>query len=239
LQRIVPLNLEHQPPGHSPSMASSGWLQMNSSPSDLWEAARTANLELLVSLLDEKKYDIHPTPVNTDFLCGSLLHVAAECGESTAMVAELIRRGLPLEAKDKEGRTVLLRAAKGGNLDMVKYLLDQQGAYLYAYDRHNYSALHLAAQYGKNPALVTELIHRGLGVEERAWKGRTPLLCAIEGNDTTIALLLLNEHRANLFVETDGGLTALHICVAFSKNFILASELLHRGLTASGPIRLL
>ncbi len=83
--------------------------------------------------------------VNTAFSStDTLLHLAAEHGKE-AIVYFLLRQGMKLNLKDREGRTALHRASERGHT-AVALALAKAGADIHATDLMSKTPLHLAAQ---------------------------------------------------------------------------------------------
>ncbi len=64
---------------------------------------------------------------------------AAEHGRVFGLRVGLMVNRLPVDVRDSEGRTALMRTAKGGHLDAVKYLVEK-GADIFAISNKGESA---------------------------------------------------------------------------------------------------
>lgn len=93
-----------------------------------------------------------PAALLAVYLSMALMALAADSGKElldaaaqghTAKVQELVAKGVPLDARDKDARTPLMLAAQHGNADTVRYLLSK-GADSAARDRGGATAWVLA-----------------------------------------------------------------------------------------------
>ena len=94
----------------------------------------------------------------TDDSHPSALHSAAAEG-NVAQIRQLLAAGAPVDRRDADGRTPLIRAALAGESDAVKALLEH-GADAWAKDNDGNSLLHWAASYGRTDAVTALLAHR-------------------------------------------------------------------------------
>ncbi len=154
---------------------------------------------------------------------------AANNGNWT-LVKKLVKRGADLQAKDKDGWTVLHYAAEKGHLDTVKWLVEK-GAKLQAKDNHGETALdwtsnnevkkwlreHVAinndnmfkAAHDQNWTLVKKLVEKGADLQAKDNSGRTVLhFAAMSGDLDTVKWLV--EKGADLQAKDNEGLTVLH-----------------------------
>jgi hypothetical protein len=104
-------------------------------------------------------------------------------------VADLIRRGVPLEAKSsKDGYTALMMAANGGQEEAVRMLLDA-GAEVNALDKHGNSPIMFAAQHGYD-SIVRLLLDQGADRSVRGTHGKSAAYIARQnGHESTVQLL--------------------------------------------------
>jgi ankyrin repeat protein len=90
----------------------------------LFEAARTGDIETLTHLLDTDPDRLNARAKPYEW---SLLHAAAEKGQ-LAVVDELLRRGLDVNTREKGDNTYAMHwAAAAGHLDVVRRLADAGG----------------------------------------------------------------------------------------------------------------
>jgi ankyrin repeat domain-containing protein 50 len=120
----------------------------------------------------------------------------------------LLENGAIVDAKDEEGRTPLMCAAKGGSVEIMQLLLDRN-ANLDMQDENGDTALHWAAADGHEEA-VRLLIHQGAKLDERDDKGKTALFWAVEGGFAAVVRLLLDGGSSRDVPDSDGD-TALKV----------------------------
>jgi len=106
----------------------------------------------------------------------------------TATVNALLATGSDANAKDRNGETVLIVAAKYGHTDVVKALL-AQGAEVNAKNRDGQTALILAANNGHIDT-VKALLAKGADLNAKDEFGETALACAKRCGHMRIASLL-------------------------------------------------
>ena len=104
----------------------------------------------------------------------TMLYVAAGMG-NIELARTAIANGANLNVQDPEGNTLLIKAAQGGNKDIVELLLDN-GAVdsINKKNIHGQTALHLAAQ-GGHRAIVKALLAGGADQTIVDKYGRTPM----------------------------------------------------------------
>ncbi len=133
--------------------------------------------------------------------------VAAAALGDRAAVQRLLDLGLPLDARDAQGCTALVRATGGGFADLATLLLTR-GANADARAASGITALGAALNAGRI-ALVDRLLEHGIAVDQRLVDEATPLmLAAALGRADGVARLLAN--RADVLARDAQGNTALH-----------------------------
>lgn len=143
------------------------------------------------------------TPARAETTLDDLLN-AADLGNN-AVVIDGVRRGMDVDSCDEEGLSLLMRAAREGNLDLVDFLLRNR-ANLRARTSWGDSAMSLAAQKGRTE-VVRRLIQGGGEVNQPGWSAI--LYAAMEGHVDTVKLLL--EKGANPNSRAPSQLTPLMI----------------------------
>ena len=114
---------------------------------------------------------------------------AASAGD-TVKCAYFLGQGAKINARDKAGRTALMRASLRGHNDTVKFLL-QSGADVEAEDSVRNRAIMLAASAGKLEVVRT-LLRFGAYIHAGHRDNRTPLLLACRGGYSEVAAFLLD-----------------------------------------------
>lgn len=142
-------------------------------------------------------------PARAETTLDDLLN-AADIG-SNAVVIDGVRRGMDVDSCDEAGLSLLMRAAREGNLDLVDFLLRNR-ANLRARTSWGDGAMSLAAQKGHTD-VVRRLIQGGGEVNQPGWSAI--LYAAMEGHVDTVKLLL--EKGANPDSRAPSQLTPLMI----------------------------
>ncbi|KAJ1952768.1 hypothetical protein EC988_003371, partial [Linderina pennispora] len=146
------------------------------------------------------------------------LHYAAARGHA-AVVRELCEEGgAVVDLPDREGETALMKAAYGGHVDAVEWLVGA-GADMRRGDRDGWTALHNAAGRG-HVRTAAFLVASGALVDARSRQGHTPLMNAASTGHAAIVQSLL-AHGAqplayNAFAECAYDVAAIaqhaHVC---------------------------
>jgi ankyrin repeat protein len=104
-----------------------------------------------------------------------------------------------------------IKAAKSGDVEKLRGLLDSDASLIHARDTDGSTALHCATWKG-HQAVVTFLLSAGADVNIHSnnehW-GTTPLHAAAHANQATIAQMLI-EHGADVNAQDRDGKTPLH-----------------------------
>lgn len=124
-----------------------------------------------------------------------------------AEVEALLAKGANVNAKDKDGDTLLHGAASRGNKDIVESLL-AKGADVSARGNDNKTPLHRAAFSGEKD-IAELLLAKGADVNAKAKDGDTPLFAAVYRGKKDIAELLL-ANGADVNANAKDGFTPLH-----------------------------
>jgi ankyrin repeat protein len=177
---------------------------------------RSKNFEIVGLLLRNGA-----NPGITDLKGDAALHGAAE---DSKMISLLLQHGAPIDARDSEGQTVLLRAVRLENLAIARLLLEK-GANAGAADPTGDSALHLAAGHSEMAKL---LLANGAPVDAKGSEEQTVLFRAVRLRSLETAELLL-KNGANIGATDQAGDSTLHIAAGQSD---MANMLLRHGAIA-------
>lgn len=160
--------------------------------------------------------------------------VAVTAGKQKGWVHRSGLMGLMVNTVDRDGTTVLSRAAAMGYLETVRYLL-QQGADVNFTDSYGASALHAAAfgalhDLGGDELEILELLCsiKGVIVDQIAKRGSTPLMSAIATGRAEAVKILLDHGAKRLDVRDDDGETPLLLAVN-TRNSAILDMLLAKG----------
>jgi ankyrin repeat protein len=147
--------------------------------------------------------------VGFDMLRCLCCHLSDEEG-SARLVRLLIERGADIEAKDKDGQTVLHVAARGDY--PITALLLEHGADVNVTDVHGITPLHAASRENSDGNIVKLLVAQGAVVNARDEDGYTPLhVACFGGNSAAIQLLLA--HGAIVNARAEDGRTPVHLVI--------------------------
>jgi ankyrin repeat protein len=145
-------------------------------------------------------------------LRGADLAAAAQAGD-TAAVERLLTLGLPLDARDAQGCSALLRACGGGHLALAAALLDRGADPMLA--AHTGATALSAAVSARREPVVRMLLERGVDPNQRLPGGITPLMVACALGAPALARALL-AHRADPMAVDEAGHGALHAAAQFA-----------------------
>jgi len=168
--------------GMIPSVQSGG--------SPLHIAASLGDLKRIKALLEEEGSDVNV--VKGD---GTTPLHAASTMSHTAAVKLLLEEGANVEARGKNGATPLMMSAAMGHLEVARALLDGGAALDMAHGFAGTTALHFAAEMGRDKVLSL-LCERGANVHIKTKAGGIPLHTAADTNQSASVQILLG-HPCN------------------------------------------
>jgi len=168
--------------------------------------------------------------------CGAEAVMSAEdflklCSAGTPQEVETeIKAGADVEAKDNDGMTALLLAARQNGNPEVSSVLIQAGADVNAKNNGGMTPLMWAAEWN-NAEVLNVLIQGGADVNAKDNGGMTALMLAAMRNNE--ALNSLVEAGADVNAEMDDGTTLLMWAVRYGENPENISALIRAGAVVS------
>ena len=138
--------------------------------------------------------------------------------------------GTNVKKADKDGNTLLFKAAANGNIAVVRHLVEQ-GADVNVRNNYGATPLHNAFRYFD---IVLFLVSQGADVNAKSQSGLNPLAGAIgAGNIESVKFLVSQGAEVNLkrMVKDvlEGGDTLLHTAARFNKNDEIVKFLVSQG----------
>ncbi len=123
----------------------------------------------------------------------------------------------------------VLKAATGNkSFKMFKTALELYGSSDFT-DERGFTLLHSAAANALNPEVVVFLLRQGLGVNDKAAPGTTPIFLAAAHNSDPRIVALLTAAGADLEALDSKGRTALSSAIYYNKNREVAETLIKLG----------
>lgn len=117
------------------------------------------------------------------------LFVAVKSG-SLSDVCEALKHGVNVNSANENGASVMHRAAKRGDIDIVKALLKHKPDLSLTLPQNNATALHIAAREG-HIEVVVSLVQYGASASVLDNEERTPLAISAEKSHTDVVKFLL------------------------------------------------
>ena len=158
----------------------------------------------------------------------SILHLACTVG-SLGATCFCLDKGMPLEIRDNEGRTPLMRALSSGEEGFLcAQVLLEAGANPNVQTTEDWTLLHYVVFHGScSPGAVGALLERGALPNARDPNGRTPLHAAMLSarGDTAYTVRTLLANGADIDAQSQTGWTPLALC----RDETIALQLLQAG----------
>ena len=126
----------------------------------------------------------------------NLMRLLEEKDCSLDMVKLLVKHGINIDSQDKDGMTMLIKAASIHNLELVKYLF-KSGADLDCKNNFGFTALSYPITFG-NEQLAEYLIIAGADLNTKNNFGYTPLMTAISINAELLSKELAQEENTSI-----------------------------------------
>jgi hypothetical protein len=202
-------------------------LEVQATASDILEASRSGELQLVQTILDR---DTTAIRMSND-RGSTALHFAAENGH-LQIVELLLDRGADVEVIDVDGDTPLMCAAITGQSEIFKMLLSR-GADADVLNVNENGVLHYAAMSG-SVEIVRLLLDKGADIEKSDSWGRTPLSMAVQENKQELVKFLL-ENGADIENMDCYAYTPLYVARA-TGNVDMVQLLLDNGANEKRPV---
>lgn len=151
----------------------------------------------------------------------SCLHFAATKGDSTRVLS-ILSEGANIEVKSNQGKTPLYEAAKSGNAEIVRLLIDNGALIITKSANAEFTPLHVAAEYNHHNVVNVLLdMNAPININNR-WM-QTPLSQASWKFADPEMITLLIQRGANVNTQDNKGYTPLHKSAGRNKIAILSS----------------
>lgn len=145
----------------------------------------------------------------------------------TSKVIELLRRGMDVNTADAQGTTLLMIAARGANLELVRFLLDNRANALRR-NRYGDSALMLAALLG-HKEVIQLMLERKVEINHDGWnalhyaafEGRSDIVTLLIAAGADINLKAPNSQSALMFAAKRGHLDTVRVLVGANADLTL------------------
>jgi ankyrin repeat protein len=171
----------------------------------LLRAAQKNDLNMVTCLIKELGADIN----KADFTGYSPLKAAVQEGNIEAV--RLLRK-IGADVKTGSNRDVLHVVARVGNIEMVKYFMEEVGIEIASGRGMGESALNVAVQFGQRDVLECLVTELGADVNQADVGGRSPVHVACATTDTQLdKLRLLVKLGANIEKPDHEGCSPLHV----------------------------
>ncbi|XP_033631050.1 ankyrin-3-like [Asterias rubens] len=126
------------------------------------------------------------------------------------IVSKLVQHNTALESRDHFRDTALAYAVRGNQPKIVRYLLDE-GSDINTSNENGMTPIHIATCEGHWSCAEKILMHRsGCNLNRKTHDGHTPLIFAIEKNESCFIKLLVQHPRVDLAMAGARGFNSLH-----------------------------
>ncbi len=151
---------------------------------------------------------------------------AANNGNSVLLKESLGFARSLIHARDEQGKTPLMLAARNDHLDCLHLLLEIPGINPDLQDKEGFTALMLAANYNCQDCLEMMMAYGKIRI--RNGTGQSALMLAAGNNSTQCLALLLTDKNVGINDRDNDGLTALMYAASFGHTDCLKALLIHR-----------
>ena len=166
-------------------------------------------------VLSEAEYEQFIENLITNFDC-----------DDEKCVENLLKKGVDINAKGKNGCTFLMEACRKGNVEVVDKLI-KAGANINQKDLYSCTALMVVAVYGGSVEIVDKLVKNGADLEVKDNAGWTALVKAFNCGNIEIAERLIKA-GADINQRDKDGDTALIIACA-KEDYVMIQKLIENG----------
>lgn len=126
------------------------------------------------------------------------------------IVDMVIGAGAKENKKIKSGRNILMAAISGGNMDMIKNVMETRPELIKKRNKNGESAIHFAAASEQSTENLKLVVEHGANVNAKNKQGVTPLMIAVSNDDIEAVKFLLSK-GADINARDKEGNTPLHI----------------------------
>ena len=190
----------------------------------------------MIGYFESKGLDVKSTDAN-----GNNAFVYAACSGNQKMMNRFMDRGMDPKTNNS---AALFFAARGmrrkPNGREVYQFLDGLGLDFKAVNEENNNLLHVLARRSDDSLLLEYLVQKGVGINDKNTKGETPIMKAIQSNNT-ISLKVLNRNEADFDVQDQDGNTLWHhaiehedkeICLVLLRSNVELNVMNQEGMSA-------
>jgi ankyrin repeat protein len=183
-------------------------------------ACLNPNSEVLKHILS-----VNPEYQSLDIQMRKPVHYAA-CCRSPEPLKFLVSQNVDTREHDNMRTTPLMYAARAGQVENVKFLLQENRSIVMAKDKHGYSAIHYAAEYG-HPEIIKLILDAGVKIAMGGPDRKAALhIAAAKGDLETVKFLV--DQGAKVTAKDKFKRTPL-LLACRNGNLAIASYLLQQG----------
>ncbi len=184
----------------------------------------------------EEKEDIpEPTPYKKEYLMDYAELDSDEIPLDDNFDSESLRHQFieNPDKRDREGRTLLMKSARDGNLELLEDLLFSQ-ADVQLQDNDGWTALMFAARFQTNPQIIRKLLEKGVKPSTTNDYGLTALMLAAGFSTNSEVVKVLLENRS---VAENEVITAFIYAVTSDAKPSILQLFLDKGIAINAPFQ--